>query len=72
VHAATFEIDPLPGVLRWQLELYDAAGRRVGHRDVRGAWRVEVERGDLAAGTYLYRIRTERGDEHAGKVTLRR
>jgi hypothetical protein len=69
--ATSLEIDPLPNVRRWQILMYDAAGRCVRRQDVRDSWRARIERGDLAAGAYFYEIRTDRGPVGRGKLTVR-
>ena len=68
---AVLAIEPRAGIRRWQVALYDVAGRCVRRHTVTDSWQVRLQRGELAAGTYLYRIRADDGRAVAGKVTVR-
>jgi hypothetical protein len=68
---AVLALEPRMALQRWRVAVYDVAGRMVRRQTVTNAWQVPLQRGELAAGTYFYRIDAGAGARAAGKFTVR-
>jgi hypothetical protein len=67
---ARFQVDQGDPPPPYRFRLFDAAGRCVRALAVTTS-RFDLERGSLAAGTYYYELRPQRGNAARGKISIR-